>query len=299
MVQGLTRLSFTARDLENLAAIDERLASLDAGDPWVRDLFVGAYRDVFDGIRAAAPAVAVPYNEGTVIAAPNGRLVGIDLALLEDYYDGKDWEIPGWLYDVVSDRLDLLIVSHGHWDHCWVELVRAMRWKRKPVIVPEGIRPCRPKALPWGCWGVRDGAAFWWNGIHLSFRFAPHVYKDGYPCLVTRVWDGRTAFLHTGDADTTAPAFAWPDRFPVDALLFKMGGVSPHHDDYEEMARTVDRIAPRRLLLPMHLNELGHRGTEAAMGYLRAYEHLARFKAEGRLGDRLYAVLFGNRVVGT
>lgn len=296
----LSLLSCGPRDLEGVAEIDSRLRDLDPCDPWVQDLFVYALRDLFDGIRSVAPAVAVPYNAGTLIAAPNGRLVGIDVALLEDYYDGKDWHVPGWLYDLVADRLDLLVVSHGHWDHCWVELIHAMRARGKPVIVPEGIVPDRPKDLPWGCWGVRDGASFWWGGLHFAFRWSRHAYRawGDSDVLTTRIWDGRTAWLHTSDADTTDPdSFRFADRWGVDALLFKFGGVTALLDHMTEMERTLERVRPRRLILPVHLNELGHKGNDAALPYMEAYEHLARYAAAGRLGRRRYAVLFGNRVV--
>lgn len=296
----ITTMTFTARDLDGLAAIDDHFRRHDLEDPWIQSFFIHAYRDLFDHLRGVAPAVAVPYNCGTLIAAPNGRLIGIDLTLLENYYDGRGWNVPGWLVDLVTDRLDLLVVSHGHLDHCWVELIHALVRKGKTVIVPEGIRPCRPKMLPWGCRGVRDGERFWWNGLHLAFHHNMHVYAHGHslPVLVTRIWDGRHAYLHTSDADTTDTArFRWHNHHPIDVLLFKFGGVSPVVDDYQALVRTVDLVRPRRLLLPIHLNEFGHRGTAAAHAYTHAYSIFDRYRTEGRLGNRNYAVLFGNRVV--
>lgn len=314
----LTTITFTARDREGIPELDERFGRSDICDPWVESFFVHAYRDLFDHIRSAAPAVAVPYNCGTLIAAPNGRLIGIDLTLLENYYDGRDWNVPGWLYDLIADRLDMLIVSHGHWDHCWVELVWSMIHRGKTVIVPEGIHTCAPKKLPWGCRGVRDGEHFWWNGIHFAFHHNTHVYDGGrgMKVLTTRIWDGRSVYLHTSDADPThTEGFRWHGSLrpsmasrdtspipggrphPVDVLLFKFGGVSPFVSDYDALVRTVELIRPRKLLLPIHLNELGHRGTAAALPYSHAYDVFERYRDEGRLGDRRYAVLFGNRVV--
>jgi L-ascorbate metabolism protein UlaG (beta-lactamase superfamily) len=293
-------MTFAARDLAGVSDLDARLAACAIADPWVESLYVNAFRDVFTHLREIAPAVALPYNCGTLIATRSGRLVGIDLTLLENYYDGHDWDVPDWLYGLITDRLDMLIVSHGHWDHCWVELVSSMIRRGKPVILPAGIQPCVPKKLPWGCRGVRDGDDFWWKGIHFAFHLGPHAYGGdlGAPVMTTRLWDGERAYLHTSDADTTNHhAFRWYDRYPIDVLCFKCGGVSPHVGEYDEIVHVIDRIQPRRLILPMHLNELGHRGTEAAMPFSRAYELLERYRAEGRLGDRRYAVLFGNRVV--
>ncbi|MEK8022909.1 MAG: hypothetical protein AAB229_03790 [Candidatus Hydrogenedentota bacterium] len=302
MVQGvvLTTITFSSRDRETVQDLDERFHRSDACDPWVKSFFIHAYRDLFDDIRSVAPAVAVPYNCGTLIAAPNGKLVGIDLTLLENYYGGRDWNVPGWLYDLISDRLDVLIVSHGHWDHCWVELIWSMIRKGKTVIVPEGIRTCAPKFLPQGCRGVADDARFWWNGLHFAFHHNRHVYDGGrgMNVLTTRIWDGRNVYLHTSDADPTdEERFRWHDPHPVDVLLFKFGGVSPFVSDYDALVRTVDLISPRKLLLPIHLNEFGHRGTGAALPYGHTYDVFERYRAEGRLGSRRYAVLFGNRIV--
>lgn len=296
----LTTMTFTRTDLEGLAGIDEHFRRHDLEDPWVQSFFVHAFRDLFDHLRSVAPAVAVPYNCGTLIATPNGKLVGIDLTLLENYYGGRGWSVPGWLVDLITDRIDLLIVSHGHWDHCWVELIWNLIRKGKTVIVPEGIWPCHPKVLPEGCIGVRDGSQFWWDGLHLSFHLNAHVYGTGQslPVLATRIWDGKHSYLHTSDADTTdASRFRWHNAHGTDVLLFKFGGVSPLVSDYDALVRTVDLIQPRRLLLPIHLNEFGHRGTAAAHAYTHAYDVFERYRAEGRLGDRRYSVLFGNRIV--
>lgn len=296
----LTPLSFTSHDRFGVPETDRGIGDRPACDEWIRSLFINATRDVFDGLPSAAPALAMPYNCGTVIATRSGRMIGIDLALIDRYYDDQDWRIPGWLYGLVASRLDMLIVSHGHLDHCWVELIWAMIDRGKPVIIPRGMRPCRPKNLPWGCWGVEDGSEFWWGDMHFAFTITPHVYDDGrgLGVLTTRLWDGERVYLHTSDGDTTHDReFRWYDRYPVDVLCFKLGGVSPYLDEYAEMERAIERVKPRRLILPMHLSELGHRGTEAAMPYSRAYDLLGRYRAEGKLADRRYGVLFGNRVV--
>lgn len=300
MSAGLRFVTSSKRDLEGVADLDARLAACGMSDRWVEEFYIGSFSSVFGNIRAAAPAIAMPYNCGSVIATRGGRMIGIDLTMLENYYDGHHWNVPDSLYDLITSRLDLLIVSHGHWDHCWVELVERMVRRGKLVIVPAGIQPCRPKKLPWGCRGVRDGEEFWWRGVHFAFHMGPHAYGVEHEdsVMTTRLWDGERAYLHTSDADTTNHgSHRWYDRHPVDILLFKCGGVSAALGEYEELTSVVERVKPRRLILPMHLNELGHRGTDAAMPFTRAYELLERYRAEGLLGDRRYAVLFGNRAV--
>lgn len=296
----LRPITFTAKDLDGLAALDARLQTVPTCDPWVEEFYINSYRDVFDEIAACAPAIALPYNCGTVLATANGLLIGIDIALIENYYDGKDWDVPDWLYHLIATRLDMLIVTHGHWDHCWVELIWRMVMMGKAVIVPNGIRPCAPKMLPWGCWGVRQGTEFHWNGLHFAFRMSHHAYDEGIEptVLTTRIWDGRNSFLHTSDADVTnEEGFHWYNKRPTDVLLFKCGGLSPLVGEYDEMERTIDRIGPRKLILPMHLNELGHRGTDAGQTYSLAYDLLKRYQAAGKLGDRKYSVLFGSRFI--
>jgi L-ascorbate metabolism protein UlaG (beta-lactamase superfamily) len=296
----LRYLSYTAKDHEGVAELDRRFAAASIEDPRVQDFFTGSYRSLLHHLPAAAPAVAVPYNCGALIATANRRLVGIDLALIEDYYDGLDWAIPPALYDLLVERLDLLIVSHGHWDHCWIELINYMIHRGKTVIVPQGIETSIGKTIPPGCRGVADGERFWWNDIHLSFRFSLHAYDNGrnIRLMTTRLWDGRNSFLHTGDADSTNPAgFFYDNRHPVDVLLFKVGGVSPFFHDYDEMTKTIELVKPRRFVLPMHLNELGHRGTDACKSYSEILGWLETYRKSGALGDRRYGVLFGNRAV--
>jgi L-ascorbate metabolism protein UlaG (beta-lactamase superfamily) len=300
----LRQLTFTATDLDGVAELDRRFAAADLAAPWVQEFFIGAYESLLRHLPAAAPAIAVPYNAGTLIATANHKLVGIDLALIEDYYGGADRAIPAALYerlvDRLVDRLDLLIVSHGHGDHCWIRLIEAMLLRGKTVIVPAGIQGSFGKTIPPGCRGVADGESFWFDGLHLSFRFSVHAYDNGrgVRMITTRLWDGHRSILHTADADSTNPAgFFYDDRYPTDVLLFKVGGVSPVLHDNEEMERTIDLVAPRRLILPMHLNELGHRGTDACRAYAEVHGWLDRYRRRGRLGERRFAVLFGNRVV--
>ncbi len=296
----LNLLRFDHRDYFGVPETDRVLADHDACDRRVQEIYTRSLAQALASLGSAAPAVAVPYNCGALIATPGGRLVGIDVALIADhYYGGRRWEIPRWLYGLAAERLDMLVVSHGHLDHCWIELIRAMIERGKTVIVPEGIRACGID-VPWGCRGVANGTEFWWEGMHFAFTICPHVYDNGrnIPVLTTRLWDGQRVYLHTSDSDTTfREAFHWYDRYPVDVLLFKLGGVSPCLDEYEELVRAVERIDPRQLILPMHLSELAHKGTEAAMPYGRAYELMMRCNGEGRLGRRRYGVLFGNRAV--
>jgi hypothetical protein len=47
----------------------------------------------------------------------------------------------------------------------------------------------------------------------------------------------------------------------------------------------------------MHLNELGHRGTDACKSYSEILGWLETYRKSGALGDRRYGVLFGNRAV--
>ena len=296
----LREITFTAKDLEGVADLDRRFAASELDAPWVQDFFIGSYDNLLQYLSAAAPALAVPYNCGTLIATANHKLIGIDLALIENYYSGKDWTIPPALYDRLVERLDLLIVSHGHWDHCWIELMEYMIHRGKTVIVPEGFQTSFGKAIPLGCRGVGDGEGFWYDGVYLSFRFSVHAYDNGrgIRLLTTRLWDGRQSILHTADADSTNPAgFHYDRRYPTDVLLFKIGGVSPDVHDYDELERTIDLVNPRSLILPIHVNEIGHRGTDACRSYSEVYHLLDLYCRKGRLGHRRYAVLFGNRAV--
>lgn len=296
----LDELTGAATDRRGVAELDAALARADLCAPWVQEFFTRAYLDLLAELPARAPAVAVPYNCGTLLATRRGRLIGVDLALIENYYAGLDWKIPEELYDRLAEKLDLLIVSHGHWDHCWIELIELLLSRGKPVFAVAGMRSEPPKKVPTGCRFIRDGEQFPWEGVQLTFAFAPHAYDNGrhIPLMTTRIRDGSVSCLHTADADTTTRE-GWSrldDELP-DVVLFKVGGVSPLVADDEEMVRTIERLQPRQLVLPMHLNELGHRGTDACRPYGLAYEWLDCYAQSGGLGGRRSAVLFGRRFI--
>lgn len=296
----LRELTFTAKDLDGVRDLDARMAAADEVEPWVQHFYIHSIQSVLDNLGGIAPALAMPYNCGTIIAAPDGRLAAIDLVLIENYFAGLDWNIPGRIYDLIADRIDLLVVSHGHWDHCWIELMRLLISRGKTVIVPEGINSSQAKPIPGGCRGVSDGESLEWGGLHFFFRFGIHAYDNGrnIRMLITEILDGRNRILHTADADmTNAAAFPGLEPQPVDILLFKCGGVSALVEDYEELEQSIELVRPRRLILPMHLNELGHRGTDASRPYSLAYDWLARYRKNGLLGTRRYGVLFGNRAI--
>ena len=296
----IQEMRFNHEDLANVRYIDTKLQTSNICDKEIQDYFIGSFNDILTGIYNYNSAIAVPYNCGTLIWTPQKKLIGIDLALIENYYDGQDWEIPSELYDELVDKLDILIVSHGHWDHCWIELIEYMIHKKKTVLVPDGFSTDEGKKIPDGCIGISDGQEYIWNEIKFNFRESIHAYDNGrnIKMLTTAIWDGQNNILHTADADSTNPdGFYWYDKYPVDVLLFKAGGVSPLVEDYIEMESAIDLINPRKLILPIHMSELGHMGQDAGRPYSDAYEWLSHYKKKGKLGDRKYAVLFGNRVV--
>lgn len=296
----LNELTGTAADCRGVAELDAALAAAALDAQWVQEFFTRSYLELLAELPARAPAVAVPYNCGTLLATRSGRLLGVDLALIENYYSGLDWKIPEELYDRLAEKLDLLIVSHGHWDHCWIELIELLLSRGKPVFAVAGMQTDQPKKVPPGCRFIRDGEQFPWEGAQLAFAFAPHAYDNGrhIPLMTTRIRDGQVSVLHTSDADTTTgEGWSRLDDEAPDVALFKLGGVSPLVADDEEMVRTIARLRPRQLILPMHLNELGHRGTDACRPYGLACEWLDRYAGSGALGQRRYAVLFGSRFI--
>lgn len=296
----LYEINFSAKDLQNIDSIDNVLQNKDLTDSWIQNFFIQSFFDLMNSLRNHRYALANPYNCGTLLKTENDTLLGIDLAMIENYYQGKDWQIPASLYDKLVDNLDILIVSHGHWDHCWIELMEYMIFKNKPVIIPEGMDTDRGKSVPDGCIEVADNENYDFRDLKLHFRFSKHAYDNGrnIRIMTTTVWDGYNNFLHTTDADTTNPhGFKWFDLHPTDILLFKFGGVSPYIDDYTEFENVVDIVNPRKLIIPIHLSELGHKGTDACRTYSQAYNWLGEFQRRGKLKNRKYAVLFGNRIV--
>ncbi len=112
--------------------------------------------------------------------------------MIENYYDGLDWDIPTELYDELVEKLDILIVSHGHWDHCWIELIEYLIYKRKLFLYQKVFQLMREK-IPDGCIGISDGQEYIWNEIKFNFRSSIHAYDNGrnIKMLTTTIWDGK------------------------------------------------------------------------------------------------------------
>lgn len=159
---------------------------------------------------------------------------------------------------VLADELppvDLLLLSHAHFDHLDKPTLRALRDERTTVIVPRGVA----RLVPRGFGRVAE----------LDWDRDTHIGEIRLGAMKPRHWGARTAWdrhrrfnsymiehddrrvLFAGDTAET-------DRFasagPVDLAIFGVGGYDPWinaHANPEQVWRMF-RSMPGRYLLPVH-----------------------------------------------
>lgn len=164
-----------------------------------------------------------------------------------------------------SDRLpelEVVLISHNHFDHLDAAAIRAVR-SSVPVVVPEGL----------GSWMKRRGREVvelrWWESIridrleitmvparHWSRRRVNDTNRSWWGGYVVRA--GDRAVYHAGDT-------AWFGGFPeigrrlgpLSAALLPIGGYDPawfmeHHHLNPEQAGRAWRELGADLMVPMH-----------------------------------------------
>jgi L-ascorbate metabolism protein UlaG (beta-lactamase superfamily) len=192
----------------------------------------------------------------------NGHTVAVDPVLSQRILGaGQRFTPPG--LDGLPP-LDLLLISHNHYDHLDAPTVRTLP-RDTPVVAPGGL----------GRWFRRRGFTAvteldWWESVQagaLEVTFVPahHWSRRGLFDLCATLWGGwvlttpgRPRVYHAGDS-AYGPFFAEIGaRFPgIDIAMLPVGAYAPRwfmrnmHMDPEEAVQAA-RDVGARVIMPMH-----------------------------------------------
>jgi L-ascorbate metabolism protein UlaG (beta-lactamase superfamily) len=178
----------------------------------------------------------------------------------------------GWFYrrhlppPMTIDQLpaiDLVMVTHNHYDHLDAGVYRSLRDK-VTVVAPRGMGPWMRRR---GCTRVTE--LEWWQrtevgGIRVTLVPACHWSRRGIFDTNSVLWGGYViegeghAVYHSGDTASFAGFGEIGRRFPgLDAAMLTIGGYEPawfmehYHLNPEQAGRAFLELGARRLL-PMH-----------------------------------------------
>ena len=251
---------------------DRLTAPLPGPARFLRLLREGGFAGSAEGADRIPVAVRAPLPAGqcwlawlghaSFLLRLGGSTVAVDPVLSERILGaGRRLTPPG------LDRLpalDLLLLSHNHYDHLDAPTVRTLR-RDTPVVVPGGL----------GRWFRRRGFCEvteldWWESVHrgpLQVTFVPahHWSRRGLFDHCASLWGGwvLTApdgprIYHAGDSGY-GPFFAEiGSRCPgIDVAMLPVGAYAPRwfmqpvHMDPEEAVRAAQDVGAR-VMVPMH-----------------------------------------------
>lgn len=215
---------------------------------WYKDRLAAAAKRL---LRREGKAVTQCYGHG-IVWTENGVNLGIDVVSARSVYD-LYWGVPPEILDDLAAAIDVLLVSHVHPDHLDVPLARRVLEHGGEVWACDEVAD----RLPRGARGLAAGARTEARGFRVLAHEGLHVYDAGLGTPLRYfevVTPGGTRLLHTTDHDYTA-GLRHEER--PDVLVAKGGGVNPTVDGVSALRSLARHLRPR-LLLPGHMNELGH-----------------------------------------
>lgn len=179
------------------------------------------------------------YNHGYVIRTPQ-------VVFAFDLVDGY----PGWAYHLspgLLSLIDVLFISHAHWDHDDASVVDAVKANGGRVVYPGELLSHR------GNTPMNAGDSLMLSGL----RIRAHGGLHGGAAL--RIYEVTTPtglkFLHTGDNQTSTalPEVDSPDVLLLNAWVNESGSSSA----VAGMRNCIAKLHPE-LVIPGHIQELNH-----------------------------------------
>jgi L-ascorbate metabolism protein UlaG (beta-lactamase superfamily) len=188
--------------------------------------------------------------------------------------------------DDALDAIDLVVVSHAHWDHLDLPSLRRVG-RRVTVVVPKGVRRLLASRGFRNVVEVVDGSDLEVAGVRLRATYAEHDAGRGplgfkSPAL-GYVLEGSRSIYFAGDTDLFDGMSGLASD--LDLALVPIAGWGPRlpagHLDPERAAEAVRRLRPRRAI-PVHWGTYrpiyrrgGPEGAEAAARFAARVRELA------------------------
>lgn len=185
-------------------------------------------------------------HAGFLISSPQGKSVLVD-----------PWIVGNPACPVkVEDfkQIDLILVSHDHFDHVGNTVDIARRTGAQVATAPETINRFRgemglPEAQVVYGFGMNIGGSATINGITITMTQAFHSSLTGTPAgWIITLEDGSTIY-HAGDTGIFDSMKLLAELYPLDLALLPIGGCFTM--DPVQAARSLTLLRPKKVI-PMH-----------------------------------------------
>ncbi|MFH1510324.1 MAG: MBL fold metallo-hydrolase, partial [Candidatus Woesearchaeota archaeon] len=144
-----------------------------------------------------------------------------------------------------SEKADIILITHEHFDHCSPEDIKKIRADKTVVVCP---RDCAEK-IGGDVKTMQPGDSAEIIGIGIEAVHAYNIGKSFHP--KEKMWNGyiieidKQRIYHAGDTDVIPEM----DGIKADIALLPVGGT--YTMNYGEAANAVDKINPT-YVVPMH-----------------------------------------------
>lgn len=185
----------------------------------------------------------------TKIDTPSGKTILIDPWLQDNPATPPDQKDVG--------RLDLMLITHGHFDHFGDAIQVANSTGCDVIAIAEICQFMQSRGVR-KCTGMNKGGTVEWNGIGVTMVDAVHssgitdgdriVYGGEAAGLIVRFEDGFTLY-HAGDTEVFTSMQLIGERFQPDVAMLPIGG---HFTMDPQGAAKAIRLLGVTTVIPIH-----------------------------------------------
>jgi L-ascorbate metabolism protein UlaG (beta-lactamase superfamily) len=180
-------------------------------------------------------------------------------------FDGKRILIDPWIQSNPAipedqkniDRLDLMLITHGHFDHFADAVSVAQRTHPDIICIAEIAGYLESKGVE-NATGMNKGGAVTWNGVRVTMVDAVHssgisdgdrTVEGGSPAGYVIRFPNDFTVYHSGDTDIFESMRLIGSRFHPDVALLPIGG---HYTMDPEAAADAIRLLGVQKVIPIH-----------------------------------------------